>query len=87
MTTFKLSPPNEFIPLDKLLKLVGMVGSGGEAHAVITDGLVKVNATEIKAQEAPEQTIKDGNLTVKKLPSNMNAEHCEQTLIHVGDEI
>lgn len=40
---FKLTTGNEFIPLDKLLKLMNVVGSGGEAHRVIEDGLVSVN--------------------------------------------
>ena len=41
--TFKLTDGNAFIPLDKLLKLARVVGSGGEAHAVIEEGMVKVN--------------------------------------------
>lgn len=49
-TTFKLSTGNEFIPLDKLLKLIGAVGSGGEAHAIISDGLVQVN-NEVEMQK------------------------------------
>ncbi len=41
-----------FIPLDKLLKVVGLVGSGGEAHAVILDGLVLVNGeTELQKRK------------------------------------
>lgn len=52
MNAFKISPPNEFIPLDKLLKLIGAVGSGGEAHTVITAGLVRVNgAKEIQKRK------------------------------------
>lgn len=50
MTSFKLTSDNEFIPLDKLLKLTGASGSGGEAHAVITDGLVLVNG-EVETQK------------------------------------
>ncbi len=38
--TFKLTSGNEFIPLDKLLKVMNLVGSGGEAHLIIQDGLV-----------------------------------------------
>lgn len=41
--TFTLTHDNEFITLDKLLKLMRLVGSGGEAHVVIQEGLVKVN--------------------------------------------
>jgi len=40
---FKLTDENEFITLDKLLKLMRLVGSGGEAHAAIQEGMVKVN--------------------------------------------
>lgn len=48
--TFELGPDHEFIALDKLMKLVSIVGSGGEAHAVITDGLVTVNG-EVEIQK------------------------------------
>lgn len=48
--TFTLSPDNEFITLDNLLKLLRLVGSGGEAHVVITEGLVKFNG-EIEFQK------------------------------------
>ena len=33
----------EYIKLDDLLKFAGILGSGGQAKAVILDGLVKVN--------------------------------------------
>lgn len=33
----------EFIRLDDLLKFAGLLGSGGQAKAVIKDGLVKVD--------------------------------------------
>lgn len=33
----------EFIKLDALLKYAALVGSGGEAKAVIAEGLVEVN--------------------------------------------
>ena len=33
----------EYIELKNLLKVAGLVETGGEAKAVITDGLVKVN--------------------------------------------
>jgi ribosome-associated protein len=42
---FNLANNNEYITLDKLLKLMRLVGSGGEAHAVIQSGMVKVNDT------------------------------------------
>lgn len=40
----------DFIPLDKLLKACSLVGSGGEAHALITEGMVKVNG-EVETQK------------------------------------
>jgi ribosome-associated protein len=50
--TFKLTSGNEFIPLDKLLKVMNLVGSGGEAHLIIQDGLVTVNgATEMQKRK------------------------------------
>ncbi len=33
----------EFIRLDSLMKLAGMIGTGGQAKMVIADELVKVN--------------------------------------------
>ena len=42
-TTFKLNPDAEFIPLDKLLKLLSLVCSGGEAHIMIETKQVEVN--------------------------------------------
>lgn len=33
----------EYIKLDDLLKFAGIIGSGGQAKAVILEGLVKVN--------------------------------------------
>ena len=41
MRTF--SPTGDYIELNKLLKASGLLGSGGEANAVISDGRVKVN--------------------------------------------
>ena len=39
--TVKIHP--EYIKLDDLLKFAGVLGSGGQAKAVIVDGLVKVD--------------------------------------------
>ena len=36
---------HEFIELNKLLKLMRLVGSGGEANMAIDNGLVEVNNT------------------------------------------
>ncbi|WP_443938861.1 RNA-binding S4 domain-containing protein [Pedobacter sp. MW01-1-1] len=41
MIQFKLE--GEFIPLIQLLKATGLVGSGGDAQAVVMEGLVKYN--------------------------------------------
>ena len=49
---FNLRPGDEFITLDTLLKLMQTVSSGGEAHAVIADGLVQVNGrTELQKRK------------------------------------
>ena len=39
----KISISTEFIKLEALLKFAALVGTGGEAKAVIQEGLVKVN--------------------------------------------
>jgi ribosome-associated protein len=41
---FNLQPGYEFIQLNQLLKLLGLVETGGEANQVIADGEVKVNS-------------------------------------------
>ena len=41
MRTFDLS--GDYIELNKLLKASGLCGSGGEANAAITGGMVRVN--------------------------------------------
>ena len=43
MSINKIKITTEFIKLDALLKFSSMVGSGGEAKALIQDGMVKVN--------------------------------------------
>ncbi|MBU6341686.1 MAG: RNA-binding S4 domain-containing protein [Bacteroidetes bacterium] len=43
MQTFALKAPVEFIELNKLLKVMHWVGTGGEAHVHIDSGMVKVN--------------------------------------------
>lgn len=50
--TFTLTENTEFITLDKLLKLMNLVASGGEAHAVIQEGWVQVNGvTELQKRK------------------------------------
>mgnify|MGYP002628061367 FL=1 len=41
---FSLTEGYDHIQLDHLLKILGIVSSGGEAHQVIEEGLVKVNS-------------------------------------------
>lgn len=41
--TFELNESSEFIQLDKLLKILSLVNSGGEAHLIISKGLVQLN--------------------------------------------
>ena len=43
MAENKIKITTEFIKLDALLKFASLVGSGGEAKALIQDGMVKVN--------------------------------------------
>jgi ribosome-associated protein len=43
MTTIDFELLGPFIQLDQLLKAVGLVGSGGEAHAAVEGGLVRVD--------------------------------------------
>lgn len=56
--TFTLTADNEFVTLDKLLKVMRMVGSGGEAHAVIEEGLVKVNGA-VESQKRKKMRVGD----------------------------
>ena len=42
----KITISTEFIKLDSLLKFAALVGTGGEAKYVITEGMVKVNGEE-----------------------------------------
>lgn len=41
--TFDIQPGHKYIQLNQLLKLLGLVETGGEANQTITDGIVKVN--------------------------------------------
>lgn len=50
MQTFALK--EEYIQLDKLLKTLKVVNSGGEAHLMVDDGLVKVNHSVEKRRRA-----------------------------------
>ncbi len=51
MTEFHLEG-HPFIELNKLLKLLNLAESGGDANLIITDGLVKVNEeTELQKRK------------------------------------
>lgn len=56
--TFTLTAGNEFIALDKLLKTMRLVGSGGEAHLVIQQGMVQVNGT-VELQKRKKMRVGD----------------------------
>jgi ribosome-associated protein len=43
--TFQLQPDQDFIPLNSLLKVLHLVGTGGEANIRIDNGEVLLNGT------------------------------------------
>lgn len=58
--TVSFSVRNEFIQLDQLLKASGLAGSGGEAHAAIAAGRVRVDGhveSRKRAKLRPGQTV------------------------------
>jgi len=59
MKTFQLK--NEFIELNKLLKLLGLVETGGQANLIITDGEVRVNG-EVEFQK--RKKLRTGDVVV-----------------------
>ncbi|KHJ37270.1 ribosome-associated protein [Pedobacter glucosidilyticus] len=66
MIEFKLE--GEFIPLIQLLKATDLVSSGGEAQAVVIDGLVQYNGVtdyrkRLKVRKG--DTVKFNNKTIK----------------------
>lgn len=57
----------EYIQLDQLLKATGLCGSGGEAHAAIAEGRVRVDGTvdtRKRAKLRPGQAVTFGDETV-----------------------
>lgn len=42
----KIEITTEYITLDSAMKLAGIVGTGGQAKLLITDGFVKVNGEQ-----------------------------------------
>lgn len=68
MKTFQLKPDQEYIELNKLLKILGLVGTGGEANMRILDGEAWVNGVEdIRKRRKLRKgdTIEFGGETVK----------------------
>ncbi len=69
MTEFQLSG-HEYIELNKLLKLMRLVESGGMANVVIEEGLVTVNgATELqkrkKLRVGDKVVFEDAEIVIK----------------------
>ena len=58
---FTLDEKQEFITLDKLLKLMRLVNSGGEAHALIQEGMVSING---KTELQKRKKIRSGDTAV-----------------------
>lgn len=58
MDTIKIQISGKFIRLDTLLKLAGIVPTGGQAKLLIKDGCVTVNG-EICTQRGKKITHKD----------------------------
>lgn len=56
MEIFKLN--SEFIELNKLLKILGIAETGGQANGIITDGEVKVNG-EFEFQKRKKLRVGD----------------------------
>lgn len=54
----KVQITTEYIKLEQLMKLAGLVGSGSDAKMLISDGLVKVNGS-IELQRGKKLRIGD----------------------------
>jgi ribosome-associated protein len=66
--TVRFAVRGEFIQLDQLLKATGLADSGGNAHAAIAAGQVKVDGavdTRKRAKLRPGQSISFAGETVK----------------------
>jgi ribosome-associated protein len=63
---YKLGDEERSISLDKLLKIMNLVGSGSEARAAIVDGMVSVNGNVEtqgrKEVNAGDNVIFNGNM-------------------------
>lgn len=66
--TISFAVRGEYVHLDQLLKAASLAGSGGEAHAAIEAGLVKVDGrTELRkrAKLRPGQRVSFSGHTVR----------------------
>jgi ribosome-associated protein len=57
----------EFIELNKLMKIIGLVGTGGEANVVIQEGEVLVNGqveTQKRKKLRPGDTVEFNGKTI-----------------------
>lgn len=65
--TITFAVRGDHIQLDQLLKAAGLVGSGGEAHAAVDSGLVRVDGkveTRRRAKLRPGQRVVLGKASV-----------------------
>ncbi len=64
---FTINENQEFIELNKLLKITGVVGTGGEANVRILEGEVKINntiATEKRKKILPKDIVELDGITI-----------------------
>lgn len=64
---FTINENQEFIELNKLLKITGVVGTGGEANVRILEGEVKVNniiASEKRKKIRPKDIVELDGITI-----------------------
>ena len=65
----------EYIELNKLLKMVNLAASGGEANTIITQGLVQLDGEEVTAKRKkiyPNTTVVVENLYSITVYKNAN---------------
>lgn len=71
----KVSINTEFIKLDALLKYAALVGTGGEAKYVISEGMVFVNGEECTMRGKkirPGDTVKFEQFEIEVVSENEN---------------
>ncbi len=72
MKTFKIK--EEYIQLDQLLKALRLANSGGMAHLMVDDGLVKVNGfieTRRRAKIRPGDIVDVEGVKVKVITDDL----------------